>query len=176
MKFIFCLCCLCISFTSCKKTKSLETTIEYVQTEPVERSNAELPSAIGKWRLDSVVFIDNGIRGNVQTPFTHTSWIFDKNGMYIVALQQEQLAITPLQDSVKQKSSLTAEIPKQEFNGRYRQNENELITNILGSKTKYRIVKQSDTTLQLQSQRWQTPPISEKEAEQLAEHYFTFLQ
>ncbi|MFL1896323.1 hypothetical protein ACJRPK_11525 [Aquimarina sp. 2-A2] len=168
---------LIVALSNCKKSKDFETTIEYAQSNSSqEQNNKSLPSLIGKWQLDSVIFIDHAIRSEAQIPFTNTSWIFNEKGVYTVSSKQRQLEMSSLQDNVKQKTYLTAEIPKRELNGRFRQNENELLTSILGVKTKYLIVKQSDTTLQLKSQRWQTPPISEKEKEQLAEHYFTFLQ
>ncbi|MEP5254565.1 MAG: hypothetical protein ABJQ39_05845 [Winogradskyella arenosi] len=48
-----------------------------------------------------------------------------------------------------------------------------LTTTILGGPTTYQIVKRSDSTLHLKSQRYQVPPISEDDRNKIAEHYFT---
>lgn len=164
-----------ILIVSCNHKNSKNTSYEEVHTKPETQERNAISSLIGEWRLDSVVFIHDNIRGKQQIPFSTTTWGFTDKGVYSIKIQQNQYDISILEDSVKRKTSLTADIPYSEMKGRYRHLNEELITNILGGKTKYTIVKQSDDQLQLRSQRIQVPPISKEDESKLAEHYFTII-
>ncbi|MDW7694306.1 hypothetical protein R9C00_06120 [Flammeovirgaceae bacterium SG7u.111] len=160
---------------SCNKKKPDDSVYEYVQIQE-EEPTTSLSTLVGEWRLDSVVFITDNIRGETQIPFSKTTWSFTEKGNYTVKIQQNQYNVTVLKDSAEQSSSLTAEIPTQKYKGKYRQSTNELITTILGENTKYQIADQSDTMLHLTSQRIQVPPISKEDEGKLAKHYFTLIQ
>ena len=164
-----------ILIASCNHKSIKHTSYEYVHTEPETQERNTISSLIGEWKLDSVVFINNNIRGKQQSPFSTTTWSFTDKGVYSIKIQQNQYDVSILEDKVKRKTSLTAKIPYSEMKGRYRHLNEELITNILGGKTKYTIVKQSDDQLQLRSQRIQVPPISKEDEGKLAEHYFTII-
>jgi len=161
---------------SCNNKTPKDTTYDYVHIEPEAEKSKAISSLIGEWKLDSVVFINDNIRGKQQIPFSTTTWLFTDKGEYTVIIQQNQYDVAIVEDSVKRKTSLTAEIPSTTIKGRYKHSNQELVTNIWGGNTKYTIVKQSDEQLQLSSQRMQAPPIRKADEGKLAEHYFTSIQ
>ncbi|MDD7886300.1 hypothetical protein PQO00_09825 [Flavivirga sp. 57AJ16] len=142
-----------ILMASCNNKKTNDTSYDYVHTKIKAVS-----SLIGEWKLDSVVFMNDKIRGKQQIPFSTTTWSFTDKGEYMVKIQQNQYDVTILEDSIERKTSLTTEIPYSEMKGNYKHSNQELITNILGGNTKYTIVEQSDSQLQLSSQRIHIPP------------------
>ncbi len=164
-----------VLFYSCNNLKKqdlpTETTYENLQIEIEKPKYSKHLTIIGEWRLDSVVYTNNGIKSGATSPFTITTWSFTNNGEYIVTTKEDKLKLT-LQDE----SQVTAQASKQQFQGKYQQKEQELITFIMGGKTKYHIKEKSDSLLLLQSQRSQVPPISEKDKDKLAKHYFTFIK
>ncbi|WP_103069966.1 hypothetical protein [Aquimarina sediminis] len=122
-------------------------------------------SIVGKWRLDSIINTNKGIKENTQYPFVPTEWIFTNKNAIIVSRQQHQLDLI-LDEG---KKALAGETPKQETRGRYTQKRNELVISLLPGKTYY-ILKKNDTTLQLRSQRIQ---ISENDKDKFALQCFT---
>lgn len=161
------------TFSSCKNRKTTQPTTTFTQIEPEIKPNSNLPSISGEWKLDSVVWTDNNIRGKQQIPFSTTIWSFSADGKYVVKILQNQYNVSQVENGTKQKNALTADTPAQKFKGKFKENNGKLITTILGGNTEYQIVQQSDTILHLKSQRFQVPPISKDEKGKIAEHYFS---
>ncbi|MBQ4912845.1 hypothetical protein J8L85_00250 [Maribacter sp. MMG018] len=160
------------SFVSCNNKKAIQPTTDFIQIEP-EKASTNLPSISGEWKLDSIVWTDDSIRGKQQIPFSTTIWSFSAEGDYVVEILQNQYDVSSVEDGTKQKTSLTAETPSQKFIGKFKENSGKVTTTILGGDTEYQIVQQSDTSLHLKSQRVQVPPISEEDKGKIAEHYFS---
>ncbi|MFY0712560.1 hypothetical protein J1D01_02700 [Seonamhaeicola sp. NFXS20] len=161
------------AFSSCKNRKTTQPTTTFTQIETEIKPNSNLPSISGEWKLDSVVWTDNNIRGKQQIPFSTTIWSFSADGKYVVKILQNQYNVSQVENGTKQKNALTADTPAQKFKGKFKENNGKLITTILGGNTEYQIVQQSDTILHLKSQRFQVPPISKDEKGKIAEHYFS---
>ena len=160
---------LILSCNAHKKEKADENIQVFIQDE----MDTPKFSLEGEWKLDSVVFTDNNIRGRQQTPISTTIWSFSGKNNYVVKILKNQLELNIQKDGQQQVERVNADVPLQEMKGRYRIKENELITNILGGEIKYQIINHSDTSLHLKSQRIQVPPISEEDKGKLAEHYLS---
>jgi len=157
------------SFSNCNNKKTIQPTTIYNQIEPQKKR----PTISGKWKLDSIVWTDNTVRGKKQTPFSTTIWSFSADYGYVVEIYQNQYDVSIVENNTKQKTSIKAQTPSQKFNGSFKENNNKLTTTILGGNTEYLIVKKSDSTLHLKSQRHQVLPVSEEEKGKIAEHYFS---
>ncbi len=157
---------------SCNAQKT-EKADENVQVFNQDEMEAPKFSLEGEWKLDSVVFTDNNIRGRQQIPISTTIWSFSRKNNYVVKILKNQIELNIQNNGQQQVERVKADVPLQEMKGRYRIKENELITNILGGEIKYQIIGHSDTSLHLKSQRIQVPPISEEDKGKLAEHYLS---
>ncbi len=158
-----------ISCTVPKTKKTDENVQIFVQDEII----GDTSFIEGEWKLDSVVFTDDNVRGKKQIPFSTTIWSFSGNNKYAVKIYKSEATVTVEGATEIPDKKLNVTIPDQEMKGKYRIAQDKLTTTILGGNTTYQIIDHSETYLHLKSQRVQVPPISEEDKGKIAEHYFT---
>ena len=159
---------LTLSCTVQETKKTAQNVQIFIQDETIDKTSF----LEGEWKLDSVVFTDDNLRGKQQIPFSTTIWSFSGNNKYAVKIYKSEATVTVEGATEMPDKKLNVTIPDQEMKGKYRIAQDKLTTTILGGNITYQIIDHSGTYLHLKSQRVQVPPISEKDKGKIAEHYF----
>lgn len=100
--------------------------IAFPQFHYAQSSSGSEPTILGKWKVDWILFINNGERTEGEPPLSETLWNFNKDGNYMV---EGMMAIS----------------------GTYEWKEDRILINTMGMEMEYFIIEHTDDKMVLQS-------------------------